>query len=149
LKLLSASTAIGAESGYKDPASHIRLCCRLCSTWLIITLAAAESIANADDTASMSTDVIAIQRVYIIAKAGRFDPAKVQLVQGLPAVLEFSRIVESNCMQKLKMPWMADAIALPMNQKVEIPVDTSMSGVFTYACGMDMVFGEVTIKPAE
>jgi hypothetical protein len=28
---------------------------------------------------------------------------------------------------------------------VEIPVDTSMTGVFTYACWMDMVFGEVMI----
>jgi plastocyanin domain-containing protein len=85
------------------------------------------------------------QRVAITAKAGRFEPAQVHLVQGAPAVLEFTRIVESTCMNAVRMPWMEEAVELPMNEKVEIAVDTSMTGVFTYACWMDMVFGEVMI----
>ena len=85
------------------------------------------------------------QRIAITATAGRFEPAQVHLVQGAPAVLEFTRVVESACMKAVRMPWMEEAAELPMNEKVEIPVDTSMTGVFTYACWMDMVFGEVMI----
>jgi plastocyanin domain-containing protein len=52
-------------------------------------------------------------------------------------------------MEAVRMPWMEEAVDLPMNQRVEILVDTSMTGVFTYACGMDMVFGDVIIDEAE
>jgi hypothetical protein len=39
-------------------------------------------------------------------------------------------------------------VVLPLNETIEIPVDTSMTGVFSYACAMGMVFGEVVIdKP--
>lgn len=123
--------------------------CTLYVAWVIIvTLTACEPLPDAGE-ASVITSVVGVtQRVAITVKAGRFDPAEAQLVLGVPAVLEFTRVVESTCMQKLKMPWMAQSVELPMNQKVEIPVDTSMSGVFTYSCGMDMVFGDVTIDRA-
>ena len=128
-----------------------RQCCTLCAVWVIIvTLTACESLPDAGKASLItSAGVGTTQRVAITVKAGSFDPAEVQLVLGAPAVLEFTRVVESTCMQKLKMPWMAQSVELPMNQKVEIPVDTSMSGVFTYSCGMDMVFGEVTIDRAD
>ena len=89
------------------------------------------------------------QRVVVTAKAGTFEPAKAHLVQGVPAVLEFTRVADSECMKAVRMPWMDDAVDLPLNEKVEIPVDTSMTGVFSYSCWMDMVFGEVVIGEAD
>jgi len=47
------------------------------------------------------------------------------------------------------MPWMEEAVDLPMNEMVEIPVDTSMTGVFSYSCWMNMVSGEVVIDEAD
>jgi thiol-disulfide isomerase/thioredoxin len=88
------------------------------------------------------------QRVAITVSAGAFEPAVARLVQGVPAVLEFTRVVASECMNAVRMPWMKDAVDLPMNEKVEIPVDTSMTGVFSYSCWMDMVSAEVMIEEA-
>jgi plastocyanin len=122
----------------------------LCAAWIIIILGACKSTSNAGEASSIvSNDIATTQRVLVTVMAGRFDPAEVQLTMGTPAVLEFKRVVEGTCMQKLKMPWMEQAVELPINQKVEVPVDTSMSGVFTYSCGMNMVFGEVTIDKAD
>ena len=78
-----------------------------------------------------------------------FEPTRVRLVQGVPAVLEFTRVADSACMQAVRMPWMEEAVDLPMNEAVEIPVDTSMTGVFSYACWMDMVSGDVVIDDAK
>ena len=89
------------------------------------------------------------QRVAITAKAGRFEPDRVRLVQGAPAVLEFTRVVDSACMNAVRMPWMSEAVPLPMHEKVEIAVDTSHTGIFSYGCWMDMVFGDVIIDKAE
>ena len=111
----------------------------------VITLAACESVPRAASEAAVAPT----QRVAVMAKAGTFEPAEVHLVQGVPAVLEFTRLVDSECMKAVRMPWMEKAVDLPMNEKVEIPVDTSMTGVFSYSCWMDMVFGEVVIDHAD
>jgi len=124
----------------------------LCAA-LVITLAACVSEPSADNASSASTTNVAAldstQRVAVTAKAGTFEPAEVHLVHGTPAVLEFTRVVDSECMNAVRMPWMEKAVDLPMNEKVEIPVDTSMTGVFTYSCWMNMVFGEVVIDEAD
>ena len=100
-------------------------------------------------SAASATAAASTQRVAITAKAGTFEPAEVRLVQGVPAVLEFTRVVDSPCMRAVRMPWMEEAVDLPMNEKVEILVDTSLTGVFSYSCGMDMVFGDVVIDKAD
>jgi plastocyanin domain-containing protein len=51
-------------------------------------------------------------------------------------------------MEAVRMPWMDEAVDLPMNETIEISVDTSLTGVFSYACWMDMVFGDVVIDKA-
>jgi plastocyanin domain-containing protein len=114
-----------------------------CAAWIISLLASA-----AGPSATGISVAASIQRVAIIAQAGRFEPAEVHLVQGVPAILEFTRIVDSACMKAVRMPWLETAVDLPLNETVEIPVDTSMTGVFSYACAMDMVFGEVMIHGA-
>jgi plastocyanin domain-containing protein len=120
----------------------------LYSAWAL-TLAVCVSTSSAGDVPSATTTGMITpasgQRIAITARAGAFDPARVHLVQGVPAVLEFTRVVDSECMKALRMPWMEDAVDLPMNETVEIPVDTSMTGVFSYSCWMNMVFGEVVI----
>src|SRR5262245_30058939 len=88
------------------------------------------------------------QRVVVKAVTGAFEPAEVHLQQGVPAILEFTRVVDSECVNAVRMPWMKEPVDLPMNQKVDIPVDTSKAGTFTYACWMNMVFGRVVIDPA-
>ena len=131
--------------------SRVRLGRMLCAAW-VISFAACATEPRADNASSVTSTSAAAaastQRVAIMAKAGTFEPAAVRLVQGVPAVLEFTRVVDSACMKAVRMPWMEEAVDLPMNETVEISVDTSMTGVFSYACAMDMVFGEVMIHRA-
>ena len=42
---------------------------------------------------------------------------------------------------------MKEAVDLPMHEPVEIAVDTTRAGTFTYSCWMNMVFGRVVIDP--
>ncbi|NQY92240.1 MAG: cupredoxin domain-containing protein [Deltaproteobacteria bacterium] len=124
----------------------------ICAACVIITLTACESTPPANETSSAPPERVSTaagtQRVAITAKAGAFEPAVVNLVQGVPAVLEFTRVADSACMNAVRMPWMEEAVALPMNKKVEIPVDTSMTGIFSYSCWMNMVIGDVVIDRA-
>ncbi len=139
------------DRNVEQPQSS-RVLAGLFCAWLIISLTGCESvpnIANASSADGSSAAAVArIQRVSIAASPGRFEPAVVHLVRGVPAVLEFTRVVESGCMQAVRMPWMEEAVDLPMNEKVEISVDTSITGVFSYSCWMNMVSGEVVIDEA-
>jgi hypothetical protein len=78
---------------------------------------------------------------------GGFEPVEVKLEQGQPAVLEFTRIADSDCVNAVRMPWLSQTVALPLNESVRIPVDTSKAGTLRYACWMNMVFGRITIVP--
>jgi plastocyanin domain-containing protein len=120
---------------------------------IVITLVACESVPSGSNTSQSATSgteaASTAKRIAITAESGRFEPAEVHLIQGTPAVLEFTRVVDSTCMRALRMPWMEEAVDLPMNEKVEVAVDTSMSGAFTYSCWMNMIFGEVVIHEAQ
>ena len=59
----------------------------------------------------------------------------------------FTRVEESDCVNAVRMPWMKKAVDLPLNEPVEIEVDTSKAGTFSYSCWMNMVFGRVIIDP--
>jgi plastocyanin domain-containing protein len=87
------------------------------------------------------------QRVAIKVTKEGFDPPEVKLHQGRPAVIEMTRVVESDCLDAVRMPWMAEALPLPLHKTVEIPVDTAKAGTFRYSCWMSMVFGRVTVVP--
>ncbi|HHH27736.1 MAG TPA: hypothetical protein ENK57_05240 [Polyangiaceae bacterium] len=89
------------------------------------------------------------QQVSIKATAKGFEPAEVHVEQGRPAVLTFTRVVESSCVDAVKMPWRDEAYDLPLNQAVNVVIpDTSKAGSFSYSCWMDMVHGRVTVDPA-
>jgi plastocyanin domain-containing protein len=119
---------------------------------LVITFATCKVDSSAQASSAETTNASAAvdpQRVVVKARAGRFEPAEIHLIQGVPAVLEFTRVADSECMKAVRMPWMNEPVTLPLNEKVEIPVDTSMTGVFSYSCWMNMVFGEVVIEEAD
>lgn len=113
----------------------------------IVLSCACKSQSEPQPTATASARApVAAQRVAIKADKGKFEPSEVHLKQGVPAILEFTRVVDSDCVNAVLMPWMKKPVNLPMNEKVEIPVDTSKAGTFTYSCWMNMVFGTVVIE---
>lgn len=89
------------------------------------------------------------QRVAIRVTAEGFVPKEVHLQQGRPGFLLFTREVESECLNAVRMPWMAKAAPLPLRETVTIQIpDMSQPGEFSYACWMDMVYGTVVIDSA-
>jgi peroxiredoxin len=115
----------------------------LCATCLV-AFSECQLLRSQDSAGGAAT-----QRISIIVREDAFDPAEIHLTEGVPAVLAFTRVVESGCMNAVKMPWMEEAVDLPLNETVEIPVDPSMTGDFSYSCWMDMVHGNVAIVPAD
>jgi peroxiredoxin len=113
----------------------------LCATWLVAFTGCSQT--------QDSPGPASAQRIPIIVREEGFDPAEVNLIPGVPAILEFTRVTESGCMAAVKMPWMAEAVDLPLNETVEIPVDPSTTEDFSYSCWMDMVHGKVSIVRTE
>jgi plastocyanin domain-containing protein len=113
-----------------------------------LALAGCKSEPSGSEPAAASTTA-GEQRVAIKAVQGGFEPAEVHLTQGMPATLEFTRVVDSECVNAVLMPWLNEAVDLPEGEPVTIAVDTSKAGTFTYSCWMKMVFGKVVIDPAE
>src|SRR6266496_2173876 len=70
----------------------------------------------------------------------------VTLKQGVPAKLVFNRKDPSACLEEVVFPDFGIHEKLPVNALHEIPLDTSKSGEYKYACGMNMFFGKVIIK---
>ncbi len=100
-------------------------------------------------TALATADSSGQQRVAIKVTSKGYEPAEVHFVAGKPAVLEFTRVTESECLNAVKMPWMKEAVPLPLNETVKIPVDTKEAGAFAYSCWMSMIYGRVVIDPAK
>jgi plastocyanin domain-containing protein len=118
----------------------------------IVTLALAALAAcqqqDSGRAASASATPGDAQRVKITATKGGFEPSEVHLEQGRDAILEFTRVDETPCVEAVKMPWMDRPVDLPLHEKVEIRVpDMSKAGTFTYACWMNMVYGRVVVDP--
>jgi plastocyanin domain-containing protein len=87
------------------------------------------------------------QRAAIKVTKEGFEPVEVKLTAGKPAVLEFTRETESECLNAVRMPWLAEPVPLPMHQTVVIPIETVPARTLRYSCWMNMVFGKVTIAP--
>ena len=89
-----------------------------------------------------------LQRVDIHATEKGFEPSEVHFLQGSKAIMVFERVTELECVNAVRMPWRREVYDLPLNETVEIEIpDTSKPGTFTYACWMNMRFGQVFIDP--
>ena len=88
------------------------------------------------------------QRVEVKVTSEGFVPEEIRLIRGRPGFLDFKREAESECLNAVRMPWMAEATPLPLHRTVPIQIpDMSREGEFQYSCWMSMVFGKVVIGP--
>lgn len=98
-------------------------------------------------TVASETAVIADnhQDIAIEVKGG-YTPEHVVLKAGVPATLSFTRHDASSCLDHVVFPDFGINQALPEKQVVKITIDTSKPGDYTWACGMDMFHGKLTIE---
>ncbi|GED93841.1 copper-binding protein [Lentilactobacillus buchneri subsp. silagei] len=86
------------------------------------------------------------QQVVDVEVKGGYSPEVVVLKQGVPATLNFTRTDSSSCLDRVVFSDFGINQALPQNQKESVEIDTSQSGEFQWACGMDMFHGKLVIK---
>ena len=86
----------------------------------------------------------AVQRIAVTVKGG-YSPEQIVLHQGVPAVLTFTRVDPTTCLDHVVFPDFGVNAELPLSQPQEIKIDTSKPGDYTWACGMDMFHGKLTI----
>lgn len=86
-----------------------------------------------------------LQTIHIVASGG-YTPHKIQLQQGIPAKLVFTRKDTSSCLEEIVLPDFGVQRKLPVDKDVTIEVKPIKTGRFTYSCGMHMFFGEVIVK---
>ena len=86
-----------------------------------------------------------LQQVDVEVKGG-YSPEQIVLKKGVPAVLNFTRKDASGCLDHVVFSDFGINQELPQNQVEAITIDTSKSGEYQWACGMDMFKGKVVVK---
>jgi len=77
---------------------------------------------------------------------GGYSPEVVTLKKGVPATINFTRKDASSCLDRVVFSDFGINQELPQNEQQSIKIDTSKSGEFQWACGMDMFHGKLIIK---
>lgn len=77
---------------------------------------------------------------------GGYSPEVVTLKKGVPATINFTRKDASSCLDRVVFSDFGINRELPQNEQQTVEIDTSKSGEFNWACGMDMFHGKVIIK---
>ncbi|MGA3472158.1 cupredoxin domain-containing protein [Lactiplantibacillus plantarum] len=86
-----------------------------------------------------------LQQVDVEVKGG-YSPEQIVLKKGVPVVLNFTRKDASGCLDHVVFSDFGINQELPQNQVEAITIDTSKSGEYQWACGMDMFHGKLIIK---
>lgn len=91
----------------------------------------------------------AANRVEISVTRKGFSPDHVTVKKDQPVVLAFKRTTDATCAKAVVVE-IGDGKKiqkdLPLDQTVEISATFAKAGELTYACGMDMVHGVMTVQ---
>ncbi len=98
------------------------------------------------EVAEVSAQTAGNQQQINIEVSGGYSPEHIVLKKGVPAVLNFTRKDASSCLDHVVFSDFGINRALPKDQAESIEIDTSKSGEYQWACGMDMFHGKLTIK---
>ncbi|AQW20761.1 copper-binding protein [Lentilactobacillus curieae] len=104
--------------------------------WFFGKHEAAEEVANVTDN----------NQIVDIEVNGGYSPEVVVLKKGVPAELNFTRKDASSCLDRVVLSDFGINQELPQNEKETVKIDTSKSGEYQWACGMDMFHGKLIIE---
>lgn len=98
------------------------------------------------ETAVVAATVAKTGQDAQVVVSGGYSPETVVLQQGVPAKLTFMRKDPSACLDHVVFPDMGINDFLPQDQAHTINIDTTKSGEYEFACGMNMFHGKLIIK---
>lgn len=96
--------------------------------------------------ASAAADVSDNKQSVDIEVKGGYSPEVVTLKKGVPATINFTRKDASSCLDRVVFSDFGINKELPQNEQQSIEIDTSKSGEYQWACGMDMFHGKLIIE---
>ena len=110
---------------------------------MIMLVAAAYSRSDAT-----SNKPAASNRISIAVTEKGFEPDDVTVPAGKPITLVFTRKTEKTCVKEVVISLDGHKLdtPLPLNEAVAVSVTFPKAGKVTYACGMDMMKGTVTVQ---
>ena len=86
-----------------------------------------------------------LQKVNVTV-AGGYDPEVVNLKQGVPAEITFTRTSAQGCLDVVHSKELGFEENLPIDEPRTVTVNTEEAGEFDFSCGMDMFHGKVVVK---
>jgi plastocyanin domain-containing protein len=117
---------------------------------LVLVLGLAACGGGAGATAGPKVAVAPARRlIEITVTEEGFRPQRVTVAKGEPVTLAFTRETDETCATEVILELSpTDAIEqpLPLHQRVLVDATFAKSGDVTYACGMDMVTGVISVK---
>jgi plastocyanin domain-containing protein len=115
---------------------------------LVVAFALVAAVATGCSKES-SADRKADGRYEISVTEKGFEPGDISVPSGKPVTLVFSRKTDNTCAKDIVLD-LGDGKKiekdLPLNQPVEIAATFPRAGKLTYACGMDMVHGTISVQ---
>ena len=93
-----------------------------------------------------AADLTEDQQSINVEVDGGYSPETVVLKQGVPATINFTRKDPSSCLDRVVFPDFGINQELPKDETKQVQIDTSKTGEYEWACGMDMFHGKVVVK---
>ncbi len=87
-----------------------------------------------------------VQTIKISVSAQGFSLPNITLKAGVPARLIFTRIAAEGCGTEVVFPDLKIRKALPLNQPVAVEFTPQSGKTLSFACGMDMMKGQVVVR---
>ncbi|MGI8734041.1 MAG: cupredoxin domain-containing protein [Pyrinomonadaceae bacterium] len=87
-----------------------------------------------------------VQRARIEINAQGYQPETVKLRRDVRARVTFVRTTDATCAKEIVLPDFGIRRALPLNQPVVVSFTPNKKGEFTFACGMNMMRGQLIVQ---
>jgi Cu+-exporting ATPase len=88
------------------------------------------------------------QEVEITVKGG-YSPSVIRVSQGVPLRIKFDRQEAGECTSEVVFSDFRMRRTLPAFAKTTVELSPDRSGEFAFACGMNMVHGQLIVEPAQ
>lgn len=75
-----------------------------------------------------------------------FEPSQIDVAPGTDVTLKVTRKTDSTCATEISVPTKKLKKALPLNQTVNVDLGKLEKGEIRFACGMDMISGQIVVK---
>jgi plastocyanin len=112
----------------------------------VITVPFVVNVKAAEGETSIADVVVPKDAIKVTVSKEGFKPNLVEIKAGGPKKIAFVRIDEQNCGTEVVFPSLNIKKDLPLGQVVIVDIPAEKAGEFSFACGMNMLKGQVMVE---